>query len=367
MATPLYETYYHTELVLDYDNNPVVGFVPVETSSTNPNGQAFPWEWVDMGNGSYQFSFVPDLPGTWTLFVQFNDTPTGTLYYEIETVAGGMVPLEVEGRTSLAELRAMVARQLGDYRRVTASSGGFNTITDPMSLVENTDHFRGAELICISGHPDNEGQRRKVVSSSYEAYTADFVPNLPQPVAHGDVFELFNFGRISRTIRDYDDAINDAIRNAFPQNREKVFMDLENGYDDERNGIIIPDSFTHVYGVQWKYGDDWYSVPPSTIMGQGGWYIDIARRVVVFGPAYSFEIDNKAVRLYGYARPQALLLDTDSTSTDVEWIIESATSQLITQSMDQATFAIGQARTNRADQLRGKMMKTVEPNTVSLM
>lgn len=364
MSTPLYQPYYQIEHVVDYNGAEVLNAVWEPVSSTNPQGQPFEYTIDNLGGGSYRFSFVPDLPGTWTIIAKVVMSPED-LFYEVETVAGGVIYLSGTSGKTLGEIRPMVARQLNDFRRVVATGGSETTITDPFALVENTDLFRGAEVLCVSGHEDNEGQVRKVVSSSFETYTVTFIPPLPQPVQAGDVFEIYGFARTPYRIQDYNDAINDAVRTGFPQNREKIYMDLDVSISEATGGIPIPEPFTHIYGVQWK-GDDWYSVPPSRYMGEWGWYVDKARRQIVFGPGYTAQLRDKAIRLYGYTRPPELLIDTDMTSTDVEWIIDSAVSTLISREMDQATFAIGQARANRADQLRGKMTKTPEPNTVSL-
>jgi hypothetical protein len=366
MTSPLYQPYYQIEHVVDYDGAEVLDAQWEPVSSTNPEGGTFDYTIDNLGSGSYRFSFVPDLPGTWTIIARVPMLPED-LYYEVETVAGGLVYMNAQSGITLGELRPMVARQLNDYRRVTATGGSETTITDPFGLVENTDYLRGAEILCISGHEENEGLVRKVVSSSFESYTATFIPALPQPVQAGDVFEFYGFARANNyRIDDYNQAINDAIRQGHPQNREKVYMDIESAISETTAGIPIPEPFTHIYGIQWK-GTDWYTVPPSRFMGEAGWYVDKARRQIVFGPAYHQEVRNKAVRIYGYTRSPQLLVDSDRTSTDVEWIIDSAVSQLISRNMDQATFAIGQSRANRADQLRGKMMKPAEPNTVSLL
>jgi hypothetical protein len=60
------------------------------------------------------------------------------------------------------------------------------------------------------------------------------------------------------------------------------------------------------------------------------------------------------------------VLDTDSTATDIEWVLEMASGAMLINELDQATFPIGQSKINRADQLRAKMVVPSEPNTVSI-
>lgn len=368
--TPVGRPYTFYETVIDDNNDPVVAATWDTVAALDPEGNSFAWVPENLGNGVYGFTFTPTFPGVWTLIVSTVVDGLEQRYQNsIEAEGYGPIityPEPANGR-SLRELRIMVARQLGDYRHVTASDGSLNTVTDVFNLVDNTDRFRGAEMVCTSGPLANVGKKVKVVSSSFETYTVTFIPDLPVAVSAGDEFDLFTFGRTPTTIQDYDGAINDAIRAADPANQPKVMVDLVDPFVRLDGGIAVPDTLTRIYRVAFRGEDGLYTdIPPGRYAGSEGWYIDRAQRMLVFGPGYAAWLDGKLLRVYGYTR--ALPLDTDEqrTDTDAEWIVDSAVASLLTRALDQAIFPIGQSRQNRADQLRSKMMRTPEPNTVSV-
>lgn len=366
-TVPAQQKYTATEVVVNSLSIPVTGATFAELSSSSPTGHAIAWTVVDNENGTYDFSFTPTYPGEWELVVQTIVDGEPQIFEISVTATSTSVPiyLDTTAGVTLRDLRRMVARVMGDYKTVTATQDGSKTtITDHFNLVESTDHFRGAEVIVLTGHPSNVGQKRKVVSSSYEQFTLTFIPELPEDVKAGDTFDLYNFGQVPISIQQYDQAINDAIRLAFPANTASIMMNLDAPLID---GVIpIPSQFTHVNGVSFKSGNDWYSIPPSRFSGEGGWYVDVANRSFTFGGAYAYELQDKAVRIYGETRQPELVLETDVTTTDAEWIVDQVISHLLHGRMDQTTFAIGQARGNRADQLRSKMVKPRKPNTVAI-
>lgn len=368
VTAPAGQVYTGTETVLNNLGIPVTGATFSELSSSSPDGHAISWSVKDNQNGTYDFSFTPTYPGEWELLVQtyVDGEPQVFELAIVATSSSVPVYLDIVGGTTLRELRRRTARIMGDYVEIeTTKDGSDTTATDVFNLVDNLDHFRGAEIICTKGHPSNVGQKRKVVSSSYDQYTITFIPPLPEPVMEGDKFDMYNFGKIPMSIQQYNSAINDAIRAAFPANVVDIVMNLESPLVDGR--IPIPAQFTHIYGVSWKSGDEWYSIPPSRFAGEGGWGIEYSTRSILFGDGYAFDLENKAVRIYGMTRAPELVDDDDVTSTDSEWIIDQSVAYLLHGQMDQTTFAIGQARANRADQLRSKMLKPAHPNTISLL
>lgn len=359
----------------DPDGTPITGESWEVLIERNPNGDPFGVEVVELSNGVYQMraqTLASDPPGEYYALVKAVNAPYERRFSEVWDVekktvsASAGVFIDSPTGLSLGEIRAMLARQQRDYIKVIATQGSEGKLLyDEFNLVENTDHFRGAEVICKTGHFTNVGVKRKVETSRYETAHVQFTKDYPHPIAEGDVFEFFHFARTGFTIQEYDDAINDAIKNAWPQNREKMYVDPEYLYERD-NGIAIPDVLTHVHDIHFFAGGRWYSVPPGRMLGDEGWVVDRARRRIHLGGIYNWNAENSPVRIYGYGRPNVLTNDTDRTSTDIEWIMESASSTLITGMLDQATFPIGQARANRADQLRGKMISIPEPNTVML-
>lgn len=354
-------TYKSEEYLIDFGGNPIDGAVWELVSFDTPTGKSIPWDVDNLGSGFYLFSFTPLDPGYYDLVVQVR-LQGQPIIYHIECAVEGAVRFGDPSKIALRDIRSMVARQMRDHRSITATSGSETTITDPFTLLDNTDHFRGGEFIVRKGHPENMGLKRKVVSSSYESATITFLPPLPQPVGEGDQFDIYNFSRVRATISDYDNAINDAIRQAHPQNREEMYYDVYRGYDHTIRGVKIPDGFIAVFGVQYQ-NEHGHFVDIDML---NGWDVDTVRRVIVPHQSWINRLTGSPVRIYGYGRARELEKESDMTTTDVEWIIDSAVGSLTTAMMDQATFPIGQSRSNRADQLRGKMAFNTRPNTISL-
>jgi hypothetical protein len=334
---------------------------------------AFGFHVTEVGGGHYRiYSNPTTVDGIYTVLVNAND-PWGqqfNLLWEVDPapVVPGPVYITPGNRTTLRELRAMLARTAGDYLELEATHDSpANQIRDAFTLVENTDHFRGAEIVCRQGNRLNVGQKRKITSSSYENYMVETLIPFPAPIVAGDRFEVFNFnGRNASRIRQYDDAINDAIRNAWPQNREKMYVEPIETYS-RVSGIAIPDEMTHIYAIHSNLvTDGWIDIMPARSPNDVGWWADRSTRTLWLAGGYGYDSDGKFLRIYGYGRPPVLVNDDDTTATDVEWIIETASGSLLTGRLDQATFPIGQSRANRADQLRAKMAIPSEPNTVSL-
>lgn len=363
--------------VVDTGMNPLIGAATEVHDGVNPSG-AFGFHVEETGGGHYMVTSNPTTePGEYGVVIWFlgeadPDHQKIAITWDVDAAAAVTVTYssEATGR-SLAELRRMVARQLRDYRQVNVESGSQTTASNQLDLTESTNFFRGAEAVCISGHTQNIGKRRKVDSSTYEGGTITFVGSgFPQPLTVTDKLDLFNFGRNARhTIAEYDQAINDAIVSAFPHNREKVWSAFDTMDTWPGGEIAIPDEYVAIYGVEYKSVDWWYPVEQrrDRYATESGYYVDRNRRIIILTGAAGYPMDNMAIRLYGYARARELVNDDDRTNTDAEWIVDQASGMLLRSNLDQATFAIGQSAANRADQLRGKMSRSAEPNTVSLL
>jgi hypothetical protein len=356
--------------IVDTYGNPLVTLTPTTHDGVGPAG-AFGFHVSEVGGGHYRvYSNPTSIDGFYGVRVQANDpfNQQFNLSFDVGVGAAEVSLLTPGSRTTLGELRRMLARRQQDYLRIVASEASDPArVVDSMNLVHTTDHFRGGEIVCVSGNRVNVGQRRKVVSSRYETYHIDLLMPFPAPIIAGDTFDLYNVNQSGNTIAAYDQHINDAIRLAWPANREKLVVDVGT-YDRHVDGLPIPTDLTHLYDVH-VYVDDifqWTQVPPTNHRGGRGWFVNRGNRTVGVGHGLEYVLDEKAIRLYGYGRPKELVLDTDSTATDIEWVLEMASGAMLINELDQATFPIGQSKINRADQLRAKMVVPSEPNTVSI-
>lgn len=373
--------------VLEYDiyvvgtaHQPLVGESPILTDGHGPT-EAHGFHISELGGGYYRITSNPaDEAGAYGVVAQFRTDPDTdpdfqrlSVTWDVDPIPAGQdltILLEQAQGTSLGELRRRVARAIRDYRKgVATSAGSKSTFSDIFNLVNNTDFFRGAEIICTAGHPDNIGKKRKVVSSNFEGGTITFVPELPQPTQVGDQFDIFHFIRNGFGVQEYDDAINDAINAGFPGNRVAVAVRPLDAFNSTQGYIDIPSTLYALYDVTYEVPgrtwQDWESLTRSNQGGQVGWGVDIPQRRLYFG-AFGGLINDRSLVLYGYAHPAPLVNDDDLTMTDPEWLVEQALGVLLQSSMDQSTFAFGQARQNRADQLRSKMVTPAQPSTIYL-
>jgi hypothetical protein len=317
------------------------------------------------------FSFTPTIPGQYSFAATWMIDGQEEYYTEYFDVDAVPVPISAptyigagQG-TPLHEIRRMCARKNGDYRKLTArTTGSEGVIFDHMGLVENTDHFRGAELIFTS--EPHLWEVRRSIGNSTNTFSLSFVPPLASPTITGETVDVFNFSRNGHSIQDYDDAINDAIRFGFPENRIEVKQVL----DDEFTGdpFVVPDVFTHLYGVSFTDDSGYeYDLMNSRYPdSSSGWYYDAVSRTIKVGWGDNWGFRGGAITLYGYGREATMVHNTDVTYTDPEWIVEHVASILSMGQMDQSTFPIGQAWMNRADSLRAKMAKVGKPNTIRL-
>lgn len=356
--------------VTDPHGNPLAGLAPTTHEGTGPAG-AIGFHVTEVGGGHYRIYSNPvALDGFYSVRVQMNDpyNQQFNISFTVDPVVSDVDILTPGDRVQLAELRRMLARRQNDYIRVVATADSSERqVIDAMNFVEDTDHFRGAEIICVTGNRNNVGQRRKIINSRYDAYQIELLSPFPSKILAGDTFDLFRVGRSGNSIAIYDAAINDAIRMAWPANREKLAATIGT-YARLDQGIAIPTIFTHVYDVH-AYIDDgygWVQVPPTNHRNGRGWFVNRGDRTLGVAGGLEWVVDEKAIRLYGYGRPEELVQDTDSTSTDAEWILEMAAGELLINELDQAVYPIGQSHINRADQLRAKMVVPSEPNTVAI-
>lgn len=273
--------------------------------------------------------------------------------------------------TDLLTLIKAVAQEVGDFRTVTATQNSSNNVlVDDMELVQSTDFFRGGQIVFTSGA--NNGQVRRIIGSDTPSFSVTLNSYLPNPVLAGDTADIYNVGgpsgRPGFLIREYTQAINNAIRDAFPQYREPVTTSFATmGTANGDNRFALPSTMTHVSRVEVLFPSAVFTIAPSRYTDAwDGWWIDRQNRELVLNYDDAVTVGDKTVRVSGYGRPAALVNFTDQTNCDPEWIVEMAKARLLMGQFDQATMAMGQAFANRADQLRSKMAIVTEADVQAI-
>jgi hypothetical protein len=122
--------------------------------------------------------------------------------------------------TSRAQLRTRIASMLGDLTTLTATVAGSTTqFIDTRTLTSNMENPRNREFIFIRhGNPavfTNDGLIRRITNSDLNAGWISF-DALTAATAVGDVGEMYNFRGKGWLYDQYNNAINQAIAEAYP-------------------------------------------------------------------------------------------------------------------------------------------------------
>jgi hypothetical protein len=371
MSTLVGDTIHHYELVINAANESIDGLNWSIVSALDPDGATFTLTVTGTGNGLYDFSWIATKVGTYAVEAVTIGMPGGDeqhfIFSEDVDPIPTLSPVVVGPFTgpTLGDLRRAVARKVRDLLVLTATqSGSQQSLTDEMNLVANTDYYRGSEMLVISGDAQNVGLRRRVTASSGDALSISWVPALPVGIQEGDVVELYNHGSVRARITDYNNAINDAIAEAFPQNRVLLSQTLTDPFVWSVGTIDIPEPFIWLSSVEYQWSDgQWFPIYAAKDEGYPGWSIAPNTTVLTIRGNYAASADGRLIRLTGYGKEMPLVLDTDRTNTDREWVVGSAAASLTVGQLDQSTYPIGQNWANRADQLRAKMARSALPDT----
>lgn len=269
---------------------------------------------------------------------------------------------------ALSELRKTVARRVKSYLDLEATdlSAGL-TFQDNLNLVDDASMYRGAEILWYTGV--NAGQRRRVIGSSLQGGTLTLSgPALPGSTAAGDKAGLFNLRNRAFRLQEIDAAINSAILEAHPHNAESYRETVSGTFDKTSPVISIPSSFTHVHRLEFldPVDNEWVVVPKATYESGPGWYPELSVPALRVNGSWRDVMNGKQTRISGRKRAAQLSLATDSTATDVEWLVESAVAMLIMSQRDSETAAFGQYKQNRIDALRVRLGWLPEADTVEV-
>lgn len=284
--------------------------------------------------------------------------------FQVQPLGPGTVGQGVTLRQLIQDV-ASVGR---DYMagEVTTASGTLNTVIDSMRLIYDSEYFRGTELTFTSGK--NEGVTRRVTGSDMMSGTLQITPNLPYQAEVGDTFDLVNFRGIGHTRNEYINAINSLIRRLGDNALEPVNLFLRStiSYDSPRQRV--PEALTMVCAVEFlDYDGQWNRVKKAVRPDSAGWWIDLGSLEISFSPAWADLLVGKTVRITGMQEPKTMTSESDRTSVDAEWLIESAAGILQTGNPANAgNLAPGQWMANRADAVRVKAITIPGPNCVRI-
>lgn len=231
------------------------------------------------------------------------------------------------------QLRRRIAQNLGDYRSLectSVSTGGF--VIDSLNISTATEDLSGCQIIVTSGA--NIGHIARIQSSNDTLNRVTLVPAAASDFAVGDTVDVVMRRGRGWEVREYHQAINDAIDDAYPVTLAELMAESVD-FDVESGKIVVPEELTQVYAVEWQDSDGhWHVIPKAQRTNGWGWKPDVANGVIVVTDSPKYLADGQPVRLYGYGKHQPLRSEADRTDVNVEWLSARASYYLCRGGMD---------------------------------
>lgn len=267
-------------------------------------------------------------------------------------VAEAQAPVEIlsEGPTR-AQLRRRIAQSLGDYRALEATAAGTTTtFIDALNISSATEDLSGTQFVVTSGA--NAGHIARVQATNGSLNQITFIPAAPQPFAAGDTLDVVMRRGRGWEVREYHQAINDAIADAFPATLAEL---ATTGQTFMRHGeLIVPAEMYEVYAVEWRDSEDnWHPLPKAQRTNGWGWRVNAVDGTISITDMPGYLADEMPIRIYGYGRPQPLTADGQRTSVNAEWLAARACYYLVRGGMDR-------------DQARGSLILLFEREAAQL-
>lgn len=232
--------------------------------------------------------------------------------------------------TDRKALRRLILRRFGDLTLATATAGTTTTFTDSVNLSGESSRYAGRHAYFASG--DNAGETRHITGYNGTTQTLTFQTPLAQPVAEGDEIEITNAYGMGVT----HDAVHAAIDWAILTSRESALVPASeeptDPFDAEGDQTIaLPDTWVGIESVLYQpmHTEAWKPVRRAQKHGTNGWSVDHAARTLVITGEWAYRIHNQQLRLHGYTLPEPLVVDSDTTTLPVRWLVDTACAHLM--------------------------------------
>lgn len=232
-----------------------------------------------------------------------------------------------------AELRRRIAQNLGDYRSLeVTSSGGNYDIVDHLNISSATEDLSGCQVIVTSGA--NAGHIARIQSVNTGQGKAVLVPQPTEVFAVGDTVDVVMKRGRGWEVREYHQAINDAINDAYPFTLAEISV-ITSAFDVEAGTIDVPAELLEVYAVEWQdTNGNWHPLPKAQRTGGWGWKADSSSGVIAITDSPRYLADNQPIRLFGYGKHPTLRSESDRTDVNAEWLTARASYYLCRGGMD---------------------------------
>lgn len=229
--------------------------------------------------------------------------------------------------TTLAQLRRDTAELLGDLLVLLATtSGSTTTFTDVHNLARTQGSMTNwIGVVTAAADSANLGREVRLIGPDQALRTVTLDPPLPAATALGDVLEVYFHRGTGWRPSDYRRAINRAIRSV----QGNHLADIQGSaapFDRGVGTIAIPAEWRGVYGVEVEGSDGvWRDLEPRL------WDLRISATgpVITILEEARYRLGTRNVRLLGATEPPELVLDSDATTVDSDYLVNMAAAELL--------------------------------------
>lgn len=274
---------------------------------------------------------------------------------------------------TLLEIRRMVMAKFGDLVQLKATNTGtLTSFIDKNTIVGEPGRYAGREVRFLTG--SNAGQDRYVTGSSRDTNSITFSQPLPFAPAIGDEADMTNAYGLGVTFHAVDMAINNALNIARNYALVETAYDVPDPFDGYGvHEVTIPTTYVAINAVmqQNPVTSAWSPVQRAHSFGDTGWSIDGVNRSIVINGSAGRGARNKRLRIYGYTLPMPLVNDSDTTTIDLDWLLNKATSHicldtLLSRSASNDWASKGLFYQNQANDRISALSPNIGPNFVRI-
>jgi hypothetical protein len=360
---------------IDEDYTGLTGITWQVLDAIAPDGNTFPLDITELGDGLYRVSFLADQVGDYYWRVISENADPISEFDSVVTIGpfslyGAATGLAATG-VNLLTLIQMAASDLGDFLELTATQDG---AADGSSFVDERQlstippaTLRGSAFLGISPASVNYGQERRIFDSSEESTLLSFKPTFPGPFLTGEVGWVTNLHSKGFWKTQYITAINNAILKANPRHLIPVSYTYPDTFASNDPLIPLPQHITHVYALTAYNGiGQIWDLPFShegAVYGEG-WSFDQSSGSICIGGMWIPTLQGWNILIKGYGRPATLVNLEDYTSIDPAWIVPEAASRLRWSKGDARRYPEAANFESRADQFLTGTLTMTQPNTI---
>lgn len=243
-------------------------------------------------------------------------------------------------------LRRAVGDRLGDMvlLEATSVSGSADTFTDVVRLADRGDNAPSiiTKIAYFAGTASQDAHEARITEFDSSSRTLTFDPAADFTPATGQEMELWSVSARVGSISTIHRLLNDGIRAVSREAGPEVYDDAQT-FRARSPYLEIPTSWVEFGGADWVDSRGYtHEIPESMIVVRPG-----AGAVEIRGiPAG--RANNRSIQLWGYDEATALAADTDTTTVDPEWLVESVLAALSLAASARASDIRGPAEERRA-------------------